>query len=412
MKILRIIARLNVGGPARHVIWLTEGLKDRGYETLLAAGVVPPGEEDMSYLAEAAGVKPFIIPEMSREISLQDLISTWKLFRLMLQQRPDLVHTHTAKAGSVGRVAGLMYRWLTPSALIGKPRRCRFVHTYHGHVFHSYYGPAKTRLFLAIERSLARLITDRIVVISEQQRHEINEVFRVGRSEQFAVIPLGLDLSTFANWQERRPRLRAELRAGEDDTLIGIVGRLTEIKNHRMFLDAAASLKRTSESKARFVIIGDGHLRSELTAQAKSLNLDEDVLFLGTRNDPEDFYPALDIVALTSLNEGTPLTLIEAMANARPIIATGVGGVVDLLGPKISQADGYTICERGVSVASGDTESFVNGLRRLIDDHGLRQQISASGPAFVAGYSKTRLLADISALYEELIQPGVSEARP
>ncbi|MEK6334188.1 MAG: glycosyltransferase [Acidobacteriota bacterium] len=409
MKILRIIARLNVGGPARHVIWLTEGLSDRGYETLLAAGVVPPGEEDMSYLAEAAGVKPFIIPEMSREISPRDLISTWKLFRLMREQRPDLVHTHTAKAGSVGRVAGLMYRWLTPAALIGKPRRCRFVHTYHGHVFHSYYGPAKTRLFLAIEKSLARLITDRIVVISAQQRHEINEVFRVGRSEQFAVIPLGLDLSTFANWQERRPRLRAELRAGEDETLIGIVGRLTEIKNHRMFLDAAASLKRPSGSKARFVIIGDGHLRAELAAQAKSLNLDEDVLFLGTRNDPEDFYPALDIVALTSLNEGTPLTLIEAMANARPIIATSVGGVVDLLGPKLSQADGYTICERGISVKSGDTESFVNGLRRLIDDPGLRQQISASGPAFVAGnYSKTRLLADISALYEELIQPGVS----
>lgn len=405
-RVIRIIARLNVGGPARHVIWLTEGLRNAGYETLLASGVVPPGEDDMSYLANAAGIEPFVIPEMSREISPRDALTTWKLFRLMLRQRPDLVHTHTAKAGTVGRVAGLMYRWLTPATLVGKPRPCHFVHTYHGHVFHSYYGRLKTRLFLAIERSLARLITDRIVVVSEQQRCEINEVFRVGRSEQFAVIPLGLDLNAFANWQERRPRMRAELRAVEDTTLIGIVGRLTEIKNHRLFLQTAALLKQTSGSSPRFVIIGDGNLRAELEARAKTLKLDEDVLFLGTRNDPEDFYPALDIVALTSLNEGTPLTLIEAMANARPVIATAVGGVVDLLGSTVSKADGYTICERGILVESGDAEGFARGLGRLIADAGLRQQISAKGPEFVARhYSKARLLADMAELYGELIQP-------
>lgn len=405
MKILRIIARLNVGGPARHVIWLTEGLQSAGYETLLAAGVVPPGEDDMSYLATAAGVVPFIIPEMSREISLKDGLTTWKLFRLMVRERPELVHTHTAKAGTVGRVAGLMYRWLTPAALIGRPRPCWFVHTYHGHVFHSYYGRLKTRLFLTIERSLARLITDRIVVISQQQRHEINEVFRVGDSKQFAVIPLGLDLSTFADWRERRPRMRAELHTGEDTVLIGIVGRLTEIKNHRLFLQAAARLKSITGSGVRFVIIGDGHLRGRLEAQAKQLGLDEDVLFLGNRNDPEDFYPALDIVALTSLNEGTPLTLIEAMANARPVIATSVGGVVDLLGPAVSATDGYTICERGLAVESGDAESFAQGLRRLIEDAELRKTVGERGPEFVArSYSKDRLLADMSALYGELIQ--------
>jgi glycosyltransferase involved in cell wall biosynthesis len=405
MKILRIIARLNVGGPARHVIWLTEGLQSAGYETLLAAGVVPPGEDDMSYLATAAGVTPFIIPEMSREISLKDLLTTWKLFRLMVRERPELVHTHTAKAGTVGRVAGLMYRWLTPAALIGKPRPCRFVHTYHGHVFHSYYGRLKTRLFLSIERSLARLITDRIVVISHQQCHEINEVFRVGRSEQFAVIPLGLDLSGYANPQERRPRLRAELHTGEDTKLIGIVGRLTEIKNHRLFLQAAALLKAARGSGARFVIIGDGRLRGELEAQAKMLGLDEDVLFLGTRNDPEDFYPALDIVALTSLNEGTPLTLIEAMANARPIIATAVGGVVDLLGPAVSAQDGYTICERGLVVESGDVEAFARGLGRLLEDQALGRELGERGLEFVIrNYGKDRLLRDMAELYAELMR--------
>src|SRR6267143_414111 len=411
MKILRIIARLNVGGPARHVIWLTEGLQSAGYETLLAAGVVPPGEDDMSYLATAASVTPFIIPEMSREISLKDALTAWKLFRLMVRERPELVHTHTAKAGTVGRVAGLMYRWLTPAALIGKPRPCRFVHTYHGHVFHSYYGRLKTQLFLTIERSLARLITDRIVVISRQQRHEINEVFRVGRSEQFAVIPLGLDLSGYATPQQRRPRLRGELHAVEDTMLIGIVGRLTEIKNHRLFLQAAALLKSAIGSGARFVIIGDGRLRGELEAQAKMLALDEDVLFLGTRNDPEDFYPALDIVALTSLNEGTPLTLIEAMANARPIVATSVGGVVDLLGDPllpVSQNDeavGYRICQRGVSVPSGDASGFARGLARLIEEPELRDRLGRIGFEFVTrNYAKERLLTDIAELYRELTQ--------
>ncbi len=419
MKILRIIARLNVGGPARHVIWLTEGLQSAGYETLLAAGVVPPGEDDMSYLATAAGVTPFIIPEMSREISLKDTLTTWKLFRLMVRERPELVHTHTAKAGTVGRVAGLMYRWLTPAALIGKPRPCRFVHTYHGHVFHSYYGRLKTRLFLTIERSLARLITDRIVVISRQQRHEINEVFRVGRSEQFAVIPLGLDLSGYAKPQQRRPLLRAELHASEETMLIGIVGRLTEIKNHRLFLQAAALVKSANGSGARFVIIGDGRLRGELEAQANMLGLDEDVLFLGTRNDPEDFYPALDIVALTSLNEGTPLTLIEAMANARPIIATAVGGVVDLLGPAVSAKDGYTICERGLVVESGDAEALARGLRRLLEDQTLGRELGRRGLEFVIrNYGKDRLLRDMAELYAELMQgnsPTVregSEAAP
>ena len=421
MKILRIIARLNVGGPARHVVWLSQGLRPEGYETLLVAGVVPLGEDDMSYIAAAAGVKPFTLPEMSREISLKDAVTTWKLFRLMQRERPDIVHTHTAKAGTVGRVAGLMYRWLTPAALVGQPRRCSFVHTYHGHVFHSYYGRSKTRLFLGIERFLARIATDRIIVVSEQQRREINEVFRVGRREQLAVIPLGIDMSAYALWQGSQKRLRVELNADDDQVLVGIVGRLTEIKNHRLFLQAAALLKKNTASKVRFVIIGDGNLRGELEEQAKSLGLSEDVSFLGTRNDPEDFYPALDVVALTSLNEGTPLTLIEAMANARPVIATSVGGVADLLGAAIRQdsqqdvrqdelATGYQLCERGISVASGDAKGFAHGLAHLIEDRQLRTELGARGLDFVTqNYAKERLLRDVSELYRELTRlEGVS----
>jgi glycosyltransferase involved in cell wall biosynthesis len=420
MKIVRIIARLNVGGPARHVVWLAAGLPFEEYETVLVAGVVPDGEDDMGYFAHAAGVEPLIIPHMSREISLKDALTVWQLYRLFRRERPDLVHTHTAKAGTVGRLAGVLYRWLTPSVLIGRPRRCRFVHTYHGHIFHSYYGPLKTRLFLLIEKTLARLATDRIVVISAQQYREIHGKFGVGREGQFAVIPLGLDLSVYANWSSRRSVLRDELGATGPDVLVGIVGRLTEIKNHTLFLRAAARYKQEhgthneNVGRVRFVIIGDGHLRVQLEEQAWSLGLADEVAFLGTRDDPENFYPALDIVALTSLNEGTPLTLIEAMANERAIIATAVGGVPDLLGESLagpinasadSMPGGVRLCERGVLVQPNETEAFCAGLSRLVEDEELRRALGTRGRQFVTGnYSRERLLKDITSLYREMSQ--------
>ena len=415
MRIVRIIARLNVGGPARHVAWLTAALRRAGHESVLVAGTVPPGEEDMGYFAAALGVEPVRIPEMSREISPKDALTVWKLFRLFLRLRPDVVHTHTAKAGTVGRAAGLLYRWLTPSALRGRPRPCRFVHTYHGHVFHSYYGPLKTRLFLAVERALARLCTDRIVVISPQQYREIHQRFKVGRAGQFVVIPLGLDMDALAGARGARAEVRREFGADEATLLVGVVGRLTEIKNHRLFLDAAARFRRTRGESAgprvRFVVVGDGHLRGGLEEYARALGLTgADVLFTGTRHDPENFYPALDIVALSSLNEGTPLTLIEAMATGRAVVSTAVGGVVDLLGaPRAGQEERaaggqrYVVCERGVRVASGDAEGFAAALARLAADDALRADLGARGPVYVEQhYSVARLVADVAGLYEQL----------
>ena len=399
-KVVRIIARLNVGGPAKHVVWLTSGLAEAGYRSLLVAGTVPEGEEDMSYFAEATGVKPLYIPEMSREISLKDAITTWKLFRLLLRERPDIVHTHTAKAGTVGRVAGFFYRWLTPGVLLGRPRQCKFVHTYHGHVFHSYYGRLKTGIFLAIERLLAKCATDRILVVSEQQKAEINQAFRVGKTDQFRVVRLGLDLGVFANQESRRARFREELGIGDDVTLVGIVGRLTEIKNHEMFLRSVA---RVNAENARFVIVGDGSLRESLEREAESLGVKNKVIFAGGRKDPEYFYPALDICALTSRNEGTPLTLIEAMANGRAIIATSVGGVVDLLGG-VEEEGVYSICERGISVRPYDVDAFAAGLERLIEDKSLRERLGRSGFEFVdQNYRKERLLEDIKDLYGQLL---------
>jgi glycosyltransferase involved in cell wall biosynthesis len=422
MKVIRIIARLNVGGPARHVVWLNAGLEKDGVESLLVAGVVPPSEDDMGYFAEEHGIKPLVIPQMSREISPKDALTIWKLYRLFVRERPHLVHTHTAKAGTVGRVAGLLYRLLTPATLIGRPRRCRFVHTYHGHIFHSYYGKWKTRIFLGIEKALARLATDRIIVISPQQFREIHEEFGVGRSGQFRIIPLGLDLSAFSDWQNRRATLRDEFGAGEKDVLVGIVGRLTEIKNHSLFLKAVALYKERfgtvrDERRVRFVILGDGNLRERLERQARELRLEDDVIFTGTRNDPENFYPALDIVALTSLNEGTPLTLVEAMANARSLIATTVGGVVDLLGEKIPGAsfardgeemDDFQVYEHGIGVRPQDAEAFAGGLAYLIAAGDSRLAMGERGRRFVQErYSKDRLLSDVLKLYGELAPEDV-----
>lgn len=427
MKIVRVIARLNVGGPARHVVWLTAGLQGADWKSLLVAGTVPPGEEDMGYFAAEQNVEPLLIPEMSREISFKDALTVWKIYRLFSRESPDIVHTHTAKAGTVGRVAGLLYRWLTPFTLLGRPRQCIFVHTYHGHIFHSYYGPLKTRLFLSVEKALARLITDRIVVVSEQQRREIQERFGVGRPGQFVVIPLGLDIHSFADWQNRRRVFRDELGVKSDDLLVGIVGRLTEIKNHELFLRAVSILKgRLNEEKSRpptgplseqpargrtvrFVVIGNGSLRDSLEAQAQALGLVENVIFAGSRRDPENFYPALDIVALTSLNEGTPLTLIEAMANARAVIATAVGGVVDLLGETLDghESERFTICRRGISVPSNDADALAAGLFHLIKNPELRTQLGNRGLEFVTtNYSSERLLGDIKALYKQLLERG------
>ncbi|HEX8368216.1 MAG TPA: glycosyltransferase [Pyrinomonadaceae bacterium] len=406
MKIVRIIARLNVGGPARHVVWLTKALQNEEFESVLMTGTVPPGEEDMSYFAAAHEVEPVFIPEMSRELSAKDVISLWKVYRFLRREKPDIVHTHTAKAGTIGRVAGFFYRWLTPKALIGQPRPVRFVHTYHGHVFHSYYGKRKTKFFLFIEKALARLATDKIITISRQQYEEIHNEFGVGKTKQFAVVPLGIDLSPFAEWRAKRNILREEIGAGADEILIGLVGRLTEIKNHSLFLQIAQSYKENLDfPRLKFVIIGDGHLREKLEKEAEKYNIKDIVTFLGNRSDADVFYPALDIVALTSLNEGTPLSLIEAMANARPCISTAVGGVIDLLGAETRQESvGFTVCERGVRTATGNAEGFLNGLIYLAKDEKLREELGARGLDFVFGsYDKERLISDIKKVYYDLM---------
>ncbi len=407
IKIVRIIARLNVGGPARHVVWLTKELQDGEFQTALLTGRIPEGEEDMNYFAVENGVAPVFIKEMSRELSPRDVVSLWKIYRQIRREKPDIIHTHTAKAGTIGRVAGFLYRWLTPRTLIGKPRRVKLVHTYHGHVFHSYYGSLKTKIFLSIEKTLARLTTDKIVVISNQQYREIHEKFGVGKERQFKIIPIGIDLESFSNWQSKRNILREEIGAENNEILVGLIGRLTEVKNHSLFLKIAKIYKENKKNidfpKLKFVIIGDGHLREKLENEAETLGVKDLVVFVGNRNDADVFYAGLDIVALTSLNEGTPLSLIEAMANEKAIISTSVGGVVDLLGEAQTEENGFQICERGLRTASNDAESFYRGLLCLVNNEKLRETLVENGKKFVeARYNKERLVRDIKNLYHNL----------
>ncbi|MGI8493858.1 MAG: glycosyltransferase [Pyrinomonadaceae bacterium] len=408
MKIVRIIARLNVGGPARHVVWLTQALQNEEFTSVLISGIPPEGEEDMSWFAAAHGVEPHYIAEMSRELSAKDAVSLWKVYREFKREKPDVVHTHTAKAGTIGRVAGLFYRWLTWKTLIGKPRPVKFVHTYHGHVFHSYYGHRKTQVFLFVEKTLARFATDKIVVISNQQYREIHERFGVGKAVQFQIVPLGIDLAPFQRTQEKRGVLREQIGAGDDEILVGLVGRLTEIKNISLFLKVAGIYKKNQNSglpSMQFVIIGDGHLRESLEKEAADSDIKEVVTFLGNRNDADVFYAGLDVVALTSDNEGTPLSLIEAMANSRPVISTAVGGVVDLIGDIVEEKERFTICERGVRVAPNDAGAFFEGLMYLAKDGKLRDEAGNRGRSFVvSNYSKERLVTEIKELYCALFQ--------
>jgi len=393
MKILRIIARLNVGGPARHVVWLTEKLNDEEFESILIAGTVPKGEESMNYVAADHGVTPVFIEEMSRELSPKDAISLIKIFREIRRFKPDIIHTHTAKAGTVGRTAALLYKLVTPGA--GK---LRVVHTFHGHVFHSYYGKFKTGIFIAIEKFLARFATDKIITISPQQLNEIHNEVGIGRSDQFEVVPLGIDVTVFQQTDEIRSGIRDELGISDGDVLVGFVGRLTEIKDISLYLKVAAEAH-----DMRFVIVGDGHLRGKLEDEAAELGIEDRVTFLGNRTDIENIYSALDIVALTSFNEGTPLSLIEAMAARRPVISTVVGGVRDLLGDIIEENDGFRVCERGIGIPDRSVSSYTKGLLYLAENGRLRKSLAAKGRAFVeTEYSKDRLVDDIAKVYRSL----------
>ncbi len=376
---MRVIARLNVGGPAIHVIRLTERLGPPRFESALVCGQIGPHEGDMSYLARAHGVRPIVIPALGREIApLRDLSTLWRLWRLMRAYRPHVVHTHTAKAGFVGRVA---------ARLAGVPV---VVHTFHGHVFHGYFGPVKTRLFIFLERFCARL-SDRVLTVSDRLKEELTG-YGIAPADRITVIPLGLDLAPFATTPRRAGALRRELGLSDATPLVGIVGRLVPIKNHRLFLEAATQVN----AAAHFVIVGDGECRADLEARAQALGLAERVHFLGWRDADRlpAIYSDLDTLVISSDNEGTPVSIIEAMAAGAPVVSTAVGGVSDLID------DGRT----GVLVPPGDAPALADAMNRLLHEPARAQALAETArPPALARFGIDRLAEDLAGLYLELL---------
>ena len=432
IKVLRIVARLNIGGPAIHTILLSRHMEKLGYQTLLVAGQVGAEEGDMSYLAEAEGVKSVILPKLgSRLQPFDDLRTFVRILRLMFDLRLHIVHTHTAKAGALGRLAALIYnkaqglrhraQGLTRRVIPEEEAqerdgsiiksKCKVVHTFHGHVLHGYFSTFKSRSFQLIEKILARF-TDVIIVVSEQQKDELCYTFGVGRPEQYRVIPLGFDLGQFTQVSKSRGKLRSDLGLCENgNSLVGIVGRLTDIKNHRLFIESISLLlSEERNTSARFLIVGDGELRKDLEEMTTELALTDRVIFTGWIKDLKSFYADLDVLALTSNNEGTPVAVIEAMAAEVPVIATDVGGVRELISDlglrnaELSEEE-FKICERGLLVKKGDVKGFANGLKYLLEHPEVGREMGKRGREYaLEKHTTERLVSDMDRLYRSLLE--------
>jgi glycosyltransferase involved in cell wall biosynthesis len=407
IRLLRIIARLNVGGPAKHVTWLMRGLDPARFEQRLLTGRVQAGEDDMSAWVRSQGVAFRQIPNLGRSLHpVRDLTALNAVLRRMAEFRPHIVATEASKAGFLGRLAVLLYRpW---ARLRGWPIP-RVVHTFHGHTFHSYFGPLVGRLFLGLERFMAKRATDRIMVISPRQLSEIRDTFKVGRPEQFILMPLGIDLELFDQADKGRERFRAELAAQPDEMLIGAVGRVAPVKNYGLMVQAAAELKHSRPDlwqRTRMVLIGGGapHELDQLRAQALEAGVADRLVFLGNRPDPENFFPGLDLLLLTSLNEGTPLSILEGGAVGLPVVATEVGGVPDLLGCETQPAlQGVTLRERGITAASGDGPALAEALAWLMGQPSQAQALGLALKEYVhTHHARSRLMRDLDGFYTDL----------
>lgn len=381
VRVLRVISRLNVGGPALQTTLLNERLDPCRYDARLVTGTEAPGEGNYVTLHGKAPERITVLSTLGREVrGMADGRALVGLVRLMRRVRPHVVHTHTAKAGTLGRVAARLAR--VPIV----------VHTYHGHVFHGYFPPGRTRIFLAVERTLARW-SDCLLAVSESVRRELLTL-GVGSLARFRVVPLGLDLDRYHGVDVARGILRAELGLPADAPVVTIVARLVPIKAHEVFLEAARRVRQALPA-SRFLVVGDGERRAALEALAAELGLGESVLFLGWRRDLERVYADATVVALTSRNEGSPVSLIEAMAAGRPVVATRVGGVPDLV------EDGLTGC----LVPPDDAGALATALLALLRDPERRRTLGQAARGRVCrAFTADRLVANVDALYGELLR--------
>jgi glycosyltransferase involved in cell wall biosynthesis len=385
VKVLRVIARLNMGGPALHVAYLTEGLAERGYDTTLVAGSLARGEDSMAFVAEARGVEVVKIDELHREISpLRDLVAVFRLARLIRAERPQILHTHTAKAGAIGRLAALVAGPHGPPIV---------VHTFHGHVLHGYFDPLRTGVFRLLERFLARTSTA-LIAVSPQVRDDLVSL-HVAPAKKFTVVRLGIELDErVAIDDEMGAEARRVMGIPPERFTVGWVGRMTGVKRTDDVVRAFAAL-RARGVDACLCIVGDGPDREQIERCAHELGVIRDCLFLGYQEDVARFFAVFDAFVLSSVNEGTPVVAIEALAAARPVVATRVGGVPDVV------TDGVD----GFLVEPGDVEALAERLERLALDPGLRRAMGEAGRARVLPrYAVARLIDDIDRLYRSLLE--------
>ena len=389
-RILRILNRFNLGGPTYNAAYLSKYMPSE-FETLLIGGQKAESEASSLHITEDLGLDPIVIPTMLRELNpKKDYESYLKIKEIIADFKPDIAHTHASKAGALGRLAAI------------NSDVPHLVHTFHGHVFHGYFNPVKTKMYKTVERYLAKK-TDRIVTISNIQKTELGVEHQICPLDKIEVIPLGFDLDRFqVNQEENRNTFRIKYQLKEDTVAIGIIGRLVPIKNHELFLKGIQFIKKNSKIKIQAFIIGDGESRNTIEEQAKKLGLSfdnkantgVDILFTSWIKKVDAALSGLDLVALTSLNEGTPVSLIEAQAAEKAIVTTNVGGIENVVLPNksalLSEID--------------DENGFCKNLIKLVDDSIMRMEFSKAGKDFVFNnFHYNRLVKDTTELYHKIL---------
>lgn len=390
-KILRILNRFNVGGPVQNVTLLTKFLEDE-YETLLIGGKSEENEESSLYVLEKYNVKPLLIDELQRSINpFQDLKAYWRVRKIIREFKPDIVHTHASKAGAIGRLAA-------------KHEGVKIiVHTFHGHVFHSYFGKIKSTIFQIIERYLASF-SNVIIAISDKLNKELSIDYKIADPSKIKTIPLGFDLDLFTSDLEiKRKNYRTKWNIKDDEILVGIVGRLVPVKNHLLLIEAAKIVQTNTTKKVRYVLVGDGESRADIEAKIlenqftytyKSAgNGTENFILTSWEQNTPEVYAGVDIVCLSSFNEGTPVSLIEAQAAGNPIVSTRVGGIENVV-----------LENKSALLTDIDATQYAQALLKLIDDEGFRTEMQGTGREFsLSKFHYNRLATDFKKLYKDLL---------
>lgn len=401
-KILHIITRQDKGGSAENTLLTVLGLNKEKYDVTLIKGSTL--ESDMSDEERSAnerdlkraldsGVKIITINELVRRISpLNDLKAFFKLFSIIKKGKYNIVHTHTSKAGILGRWAA----WLCQTPVI--------IHTPHGHIFYGYYDKFLTWIFKVIEQITAT-ITDRIITLTDREKQEHID-FRIATPQKFITIHSGVETERFLKvTSEDTKRIRKELNIQDDCLVVGTVGRLVEVKGHKYFIQAAHKIINDIQSRfkdimgqaykgIKFIIVGDGPLMADLKKDANSLGISDSVIFTGWRNDAPVVMSAFDIFVLPSLNEGMGKVLVEAMLLKKPTIASNVGGIPDLI------RNG----ENGILTSTASPDDLAKAIFELINSEKRRTKMGNSGRLIAEFYSDRAMVEKIESLYNLLIK--------